>query len=129
MIYLILLACVLVSFVFLERYLLGYEQKKQQNRADQEYYEQMRRYSEAMEKEIAELKVYRHDLARYIRFLEKMSSQTDNEAVKAYLDLLRRKNRMVQNIEQEVIESREKDIQGIANAGTEMPGIESAGNA
>ena len=106
MIYLILLACVLISFVFLERYLLGYEQKKQQNRADQEYYEQMRRYSEAMEKEIAELKVYRHDLARYIRFLEKLSSQTDNEAVGEYLDLLRRKNRMVQDIEQEISENR-----------------------
>ena len=125
MIYLILLACVLISFVFLERYLLGYEQKKQQNRADQEYYEQMRRYSEAMEKEIAELKVYRHDLARYIRFLEKLSSQTDNEAVGEYLDLLRRKNRMVQDIEQEVSESREKDIKEIVSARPEMPGTES----
>ena len=125
MIYLILLACVLISFVFLERYLLGYEQKKQQNRADQEYYEQMRRYSEAMEKEIAELKVYRHDLARYIRFLEKLSFQTDNEAVGEYLDLLRRKNRMVQDIEQEVSESREKDIKEIVSARPEMPGTES----
>ena len=124
MIYLILLACVLISFVFLERYLLGYEQKKQQNRADQEYYEQMRRYSEAMEKEIAELKVYRHDLARYIRFLEKLSSQTDSEAVGEYLDLLRRKNRMVQDIEQEVSESREKDIKEIVSARSEMPGAE-----
>ena len=125
MIYLILLACVLISFVFLERYLLGYEQKKQQNRADQEYYEQMRRYSEAMEKEIAELKVYRHDLARYIRFLEKLSSQTDNEAVGEYLDLLRRKNRMVQDIEQEVSESREKDVKELMSTRPEMPGTES----
>ena len=125
MIYLILLACVLISFVFLERYLLGYEQKKQQNMADKEYYEQMRRYSEAMEKEIAELKVYRHDLARYIRFLEKLSFQTDNEAVGEYLDLLRRKNRMVQDIEQEVSESREKDIKEIVSARPEMPGTES----
>jgi len=107
MVYLWLLAGILIAFVFLERYLLRYEQKKQQNRADQEYYEQMRRYSETMEKEIAELKVYRHDLARYIRFLEKLSSQTDNEAVKEYMDLLHRENRMAREIEQEVSGSRD----------------------
>ncbi len=113
MIYLWLFAGILIIFVFLEKYLLGYEQKKQQNRADQEYYEQMRRYSEAMEKEIADLKIYRHDLARYIRFLEKLSTQTDNEAVKEYMDLLHRENRMVREIEREM--SKEKAI------GTESP--------
>ena len=108
MIYPWLFAAALAAVVVLEWYLLKYERRKQQNKADKEYYEYMRKYSEAMEQEIATLKIYRHDLARYIRFLEKLSSKTDSEAVREYMDLLRRENRMVRDLEEEAGE-------GIAN--------------
>ena len=89
----------LVIILILERYMLQAEQKRQRNIASREYYAQVQAFTSSMEEEINALKVYRHDLTRYIRILQKLSEDTESEAAEKYLHILQNEADKLQDID------------------------------
>jgi len=75
------------------------ERQNQQNQAMKLYLSEMRSFSCAVEDEMAKLNLYRHDLARYIRILEKLATQTDDDQIRRYTDVLRNETRLIEGIQ------------------------------
>ena len=99
MYYLALILFSVILFLVLE---LGYSRMKLNNKKEKERYMQALSYTQGLEQELAQLKLYRHDLDRYIRVLEKMAENQDDKAMAEYMGLLHRENRIVQELESEL---------------------------
>ena len=99
MIYVAIFLIVVIILVILGHYLMVTERQNQQNHAMKLYLSEMRSFSSAVEDEMAKLNLYRHDLARYIRILEKLAAQTDDEQIRRYTDVLRNETRLIEGIQ------------------------------
>ena len=99
MLFMTIFIVALVIILILERYMLQAEQKRQRNIASREYYAQVQAFTSSMEEEINALKVYRHDLTRYIRILQKLSEDTESEAAEKYLHILQNEAEKLQDID------------------------------
>ena len=99
MLFMTIFIVALVIILILERYMLQAEQKRQRNIASREYYAQVQAFTSSMEEEINALKVYRHDLTRYIRILQKLSEDTESEAAEKYLHILQNEADKLQDID------------------------------
>ena len=96
MIYVGVFLIVVITLVILGHYLIVTER---QNHAMKLYLSEMRSFSSAVEDEMTKLNLYRHDLARYIRILEKMATQTDEERIRRYMNVLRNETRLIEGIQ------------------------------
>ena len=99
MIYVVVFLFVVIILVILGHYLMVTERQNQQNQAMKLYLSEMRSFSSAVEDEMAKLNLYRHDLARYIRILEKLATQTDDDQIRRYTDVLRNETRLIEGIQ------------------------------
>ena len=99
MIYIAVFLFVVIILIILGHYLVVTERQNQQNHAMKLYLSEMRSFSSAVEDEMAKLNLYRHDLARYIRILEKLTAQNDDEQIQRYTDVLRNETRLIENIQ------------------------------
>jgi len=99
MIYVVVFLFVVIILVILGHYLMMTERQNQQNQAMKLYLSEMRSFSCAVEDEMAKLNLYRHDLARYIRILEKLATQTDDDQIRRYTDVLRNETRLIEGIQ------------------------------
>ena len=99
MIYVVVFLLVVIILVILGHYLMITERQNQQNQAMKLYLSEMRSFSCAVEDEMAKLNLYRHDLARYIRILEKLATQTDDDQIRRYTDVLRNETRLIEGIQ------------------------------
>lgn len=99
MLFMTIFIVALVIILILERYMLQAEQKRQRNLASREYYAQVHAFTSSMEEEINALKVYRHDLTRYIRILQKLAEDTESEAAEKYLHILQSEADKLQDID------------------------------
>ena len=99
MIYSLIFILILAVLAVLGHYLLITEKQVQQNNAMKMYFSEMRNFSSAIEGEMDELRLYRHDLARYIRILEKLSKQTDDDTIRRYMDILQNETKLISRIQ------------------------------
>ena len=99
MIYVVVFLFVVIILVILGHYLMMTERQNQQNQAMKLYLSEMRSFSCAVEDEMTKLNLYRHDLARYIRILEKLATQTDDDQIRRYTDVLRNETRLIEGIQ------------------------------
>ncbi len=99
MLFMTIFIIALVIILILEHYMLQAEQKRQHNIASREYYAQVHVFTSSMEDEINALKVYRHDLTKYIRTLQKLAEDTESEAAEKYLHILQSEADKLQDID------------------------------